>query len=74
MKETTEYDRRARSIPTKECSDFQLGEKIRVIDWEIALLDRDIMELARQIHIMYAKKNKRKRYNTLLRHERNKRD
>lgn len=52
---------------TIELSDFELSEKIRIINKELSQFDRDLIKLSRQIYEVHCKRDKRNKYLATLR-------
>jgi hypothetical protein len=62
-----EEDNIRQHIDTKDLTNFELGEKIRIITKEISQMTKDFLKLAKETHDLYEKRQKRMKYISILR-------
>ena len=73
MKELTKHEKAIRDKDTKDLTLPELKEKIRVVNKEVSQFNKDILELARQTHLVYKKRLKRIMYGGILKGDYNRR-
>ena len=44
---------------TKDLSEFELGEKIRIVSKEVTQFDQDLLNLSRETYLTYQRREKR---------------
>jgi len=54
---------------TKDLSEFELGEKIRLVSKEVTQFDQDLLNLSRETYLTYQRREKRIEYLSTLRRD-----
>lgn len=62
-----------RNKDTKDLTNFELGEKIRLIQIEVSQFNKKLLSLSRETYILYGKREKRIEYCSKLKQNLNKR-
>ena len=62
-------DQDIRNKCTNDLTDFELGEKIRIISKEISQFDSDLIKMTREIYDIHCKRDKRNKYLGTLRND-----
>jgi len=65
----TETENIIRNKDTKDLTDFELSEKIRIVSKEITQFDSELINLSREIHEVHLKRDKRIVYLSKLRQD-----
>lgn len=68
-----DYDEIRNQIDTKDLTDFQLVEKIRLIDIEVSQMNKELLNLSKKVHDIYEARTKRLKYSSVLKNNLKKR-